>query len=314
MTKEVSSRLSPRGAERFRRVLGQRSIASAAVAELSQQLRDLRDQRNEVARHVKYATDPRFGGASRLSDDDLALRSEKQHIDELDARIARISVLLDEQSAISGHAGSLVRRVEEFLHAAHPDCSITDRSSALPAIKRGEAIVDAIESRRRRVRELIAERASVESAPIPAALAKKLAREQVDKLAERGRINVGPLLAAGDPFKFAATIGLVKIPQIGAGSIDTIDVEATLAWLHRDVLVAAIDAEIDRQSDDAHALDGRQRAARLEQIARDQLAAEREECELIEVAREQGITVTHRSDIDVRALLGVETQLVAEAA
>lgn len=312
MTHEISGRLPPRARARALALQSAADVAHASVSELSSKLRELRWNRQEISNHVRTVTDRRFsGGRDILTGNEVA--AERQRLADLDAEIGRVAVIVDAQSEAHASARALIGRIEEFIRAAHQDCSITDRPVAPPAIKRGEDVRGAIDSRRRRVRELITERANVETAPIPSTEAKRRAREQVERLAERGRVNVGPLLSSGDPFRFAHMVSLVKVPP-SAGSVETIDVAATIAWLLRDQLIAAIEREIDQQADDSIALDDRQRAARLEQIANELIATEREEVALLDLAAEQGLAIQHRGDIDVRALLEIEIAVAAAAA
>lgn len=306
------SDLPPRARERATALRNAADVAQAGVTELSSKLRDLRWHRQEIFTHIRVATDRRFsGGRDILAEGEV--EGERQRLRELDDEIARLDAIVDAQTAAYASARALTERIDLFLRGLS-GCGISDHFVAAPPLKKGEDLRAAIESRRRRVRELIAERAAVEAAPIPSAEAKRIAHEQVERLAERGRVNVGPLLTAGESFKFAAIIGLVKIPQVGAGEVAQTDVEGLVCWLLRDHLVAALEREIDAQSDDAHALDDRQRAARIEQIENELLSTERAEAALIESAREQGVTVVHRGDISVPALLGVEIAAAAEAA
>jgi hypothetical protein len=72
-----------------------------------------------------------------------------------------------------------------------------------------------------------------------------------------------------------------------------------------------MEQEIDQLSDDAHALMPEQRKERRQQILTDTLATEREEEALIELGEAQGIVVRRRSNADVRAVLGLASNMHA---
>jgi hypothetical protein len=176
-------------------------------------------------------------------------------------------------------------------------------------IIKGETPQDAIERRRRRLRELVAELDSTKAAPIPSADAKKAAREQVAALAERGRPGVSDVLQ----FKGGAIVWPEHSRRetiLGASenllSTSTHpDGLALLAHVMPDLLIAALDREIDRMADDVEALDDVARAKKLQTILDDQLAVQREEESLIEKLETSGIFVARRPDADPRAVLGL---------
>jgi hypothetical protein len=73
----------------------------------------------------------------------------------------------------------------------------------------------------------------------------------------------------------------------------------------------AVHRAIDVVADDTHAMTLRAAAQRSEaQVLADRLAAERDECALIEIAHTQGSLVDYRPDCDPRAVLGFEWVVV----
>jgi hypothetical protein len=62
---------------------------------------------------------------------------------------------------------------------------------------------------------------------------------------------------------------------------------------------------IDQQSDDTEALSMSARETKLKELARDKLSNERAEAAIIWHMQAQGDAVEHRSDCDVRAVLGL---------
>src|SRR5258708_8415212 len=111
------------------------------------------------------------------------------------------------------------------------------------------------------------------------------------------------------------TTRLTSMP-LGAGDSQLIittvpDTLAVLAWLHRDALIARLEGEIDRCSQDDKALSAEQRAKKSAEILSDILAAEREEETLIERMEAGGALFLRRTDADPRAVLGLSSDMPA---
>jgi hypothetical protein len=84
-----------------------------------------------------------------------------------------------------------------------------------------------------------------------------------------------------------------------------------LFWLHREALIAKVEAQIDAISDDPNALTAQQRTESLTEIDRDRLAIEREEEHWVSTAIEGGANVLRRPDADPRAVLGFADDMPA---
>jgi hypothetical protein len=83
------------------------------------------------------------------------------------------------------------------------------------------------------------------------------------------------------------------------------DAVALVAWLHRDLLIERLDAEISTESDDKVALSYEQRQQAEAETMADLLSVERDEAALTWQAQAQGLPVEHRSDCSPLALLGL---------
>jgi hypothetical protein len=77
------------------------------------------------------------------------------------------------------------------------------------------------------------------------------------------------------------------------------------AWLHRDALVKALEAETDALASDRDSLTDAQRAAKEAEIEADLVAVQREEIALIAKAAADGLHIASRADCDPRAVLGI---------
>ena len=99
------------------------------------------------------------------------------------------------------------------------------------------------------------------------------------------------------------------LPQIqGRGFAEVAETVGLMAWLHRDALIAAIDAEIDAVADDEHALTDADRAMKTKQLSDQLLTTERAECDLVAVTRGQ---IDYSDNVDPRALLGLSSDMPA---
>jgi hypothetical protein len=155
----------------------------------------------------------------------------------------------------------------------------------------------AVERVRRELAELTADLHQVRSAPITAADTKRLIRDQVNKLAEHGAPSVLPTIEAALPMLWPE--------RKGDGEVSGPDALAVLAWLHRDALVAKVEAEVDILADDRQALDDATRGFREDELLAQILDIQRTEEALIEQAEAAGVFIQRRPDADPRAVLGV---------
>ena len=110
---------------------------------------------------------------------------------------------------------------------------------------------------------------------------------QVDTRAQLG----GFVQSEGLPTLYGQVIG------------EAVDAPAMLAWMHRDAMTKAIDAEISAQSDDAAALSDGERAKRTAVLLDQILQCERQECWLIEQSDGR---LEYRPDVDPRACLAID--------
>jgi hypothetical protein len=285
--------------------------------------RAIGDERNE-ARQTRAAAEGRLkeliGGRrdspwghvyshyDRLPDDDPRVVEQNRLIADATANLARLNVLADERSARAGQLGSLVSNVEEYLTTRLGKvATIKLHDGPVPTRKRSESIADAIERCRRRIRELVADRHAIASAPWHAAQAKARAKIEVEKLAARGEPNVLSLIESA-----TGTIGWREQAYVDARVGDRMlyaagDAAALplLCWLHRDALIAKINRQIDVIADDKAALTREQRNEKIKEIDGDLLAVERDEEFWVGTAIADGMNILRRSDADPRAVLGL---------
>lgn len=139
------------------------------------------------------------------------------------------------------------------------------------------------------------------AAPITTAEAKVRMREDVARLAERGRPEVANLLAGASirwPTQQVVTTG----EHLSAATID--DGLALAIWANRDAIIAALDNEIERGGDDDAALSAEDRSARVHELEA-KLTDLHRLGEAIATKIEQHGRVARRHCLDPMILLGI---------
>lgn len=310
---DVTDNLPPRA----RRRLMDLRDANAAARAVSLTLMDRRDEANVALQthraRLKFLLEPQWGSGAHPQDEDSAsVRDVRAKIEKHEDSLNRIRQQLDVHGGRSAVLSALVSEIESYLRSAGRE--ITELPAApKPSLKKGENLSDAIEARRRRLRELSADRHRTMSAPWPSNVAKAKARAEIERLVAQCRPSVEALLETRDdgigwPGSYAQTVNIAGRPiSVPMAS----EPWRALPWLFQRELIAAIEREIDACADDAHALTAEQRAVQLATIAADMLAVEREEVALLDEANAETITVLPRSDVDPRAVLGLADTMPA---
>ncbi len=285
----TATRLPPPGVEKLAALRHDHGYARM----LSIRPRDLIEELRNKQFSVEQGID-RLRRANFLDDHPLVL-AERESLATFKAKINTAHAEWSAFNQTAGELGALIARVEAYVKGLSASVLIRAHSPVEPKLGKGELVSAAIA----RIRELIVAAGDEIQATIDALLtsdeAKKLARTWVDRLAARGAPNVVRTIHNGESPR------LVDAPRDGAG----IDVEGTLAWLHKAALVAALEREIDAQADDASALTDEERAARLQRFKARLLGLEREEEALIALAWSQSNMIARRPDADPRAVLGL---------
>ncbi|MER8574566.1 hypothetical protein NKG99_24220 [Mesorhizobium sp. M1409] len=143
-------------------------------------------------------------------------------------------------------------------------------------------------------------------APCRSSDVKASVRAQIAALARRGAPNVQAAIGHGqDVIWSQAKVDVEQYVAPGAARAHIVakspDALGLLAWAFKDQLIAALDAEIDKTSNDTGALSEDERNTKITQLTADLLAAERAEVQLVDAAG-----LDHRQDVDARALLSID--------
>lgn len=222
----------------------------------------------------------------------------------MEAELARLRGQIDQLGLTWRHAFKLSENLNAYVRA-NATSGIKLYNGSAPQPQNGERARDELERAARRTRALQADRREVMAAPIPAAVAKELAWQQVQARADAAKPDVTSLIDHGGPVRFPTV--RTAIEQHGSMSdLFAVDPVALLAWCFPNEVKAAIDREIDENAEDEIALSSSERIERLATIDADILWSEREECAFSELAG-----LLPRADIDPRAALGLADTMPA---
>jgi hypothetical protein len=205
---------------------------------------------------------------------------------------------------------------EDFLKNGLPSgVVLQDHETEPPKLGKNESLLDAVENRRRRVRELRADAHRIASAQFPADYTKAKMRRQISQLAEQGQPSVASLVELDGNVEFPtirqqATV--VGAQERSLAFSEQPDATALICWLFQDELVKRLDAEIDAETDGS-ALSHEQRELRTTEIMSDLLDVERDESFFVWEAQARGLPYEHRSDISPLALLGLRLVTIPRA-
>ena len=144
-----------------------------------------------------------------------------------------------------------------WLQHGKPPGTVCEDFDGEPKLNKGEDILAAIEKLRRRGRELKADLARISAAPFPSSHAKAKMRQEIEALAQRGIPSMALLVEHDREVQWPTTnlrsaIFDAQTPSFAA--VETTDTLALFAWLHRDALIARLDALISDEADDAASL------------------------------------------------------------
>jgi hypothetical protein len=227
-------------------------------------------------------------------DDHPALIHARAGADRLASEQQRLAARYDEAVERWRPMKATVTALEVYLRYASDYSLETSPPVAAPSLGKGESVTDALVKARGKVETLTSALRAAQDAPLPSAFAKKLAREQVETLAEKGRPAVNGLVEAGLPIAFPESV--VRVDPFGGGASEqslfgsVVDATALFAWTFKDQLLAKLDAEIVEASADDIALSPAERETKGRETAAALLLQERLEEALIELAQASGTT------------------------
>lgn len=285
------------------------------ASSLTRSVMEAREEQRIAQMDIQARIDRLMGGRGNggynLDEDAPLVKEERAKYAKADAEYHRLSELSDLRHAQRSMLQSLVERCEAWLRGGVPGgTALAMYEATAPIVKKGEAIVDLIEAKRRRLRELQAQLHSTRSAPYPSSMAKAKMRAIVEAMIDAGAPNVGGVIERDGEFSWPHKMISARVQNSSDPAaivfVEVPDAHGLLAFLLKDTLLKALDKEITDCADDASALTDDQLQKQSAMLLGDLLAVEREECALIELlANTQGVQVNYRPDTDPRAFLTV---------
>jgi hypothetical protein len=285
------------------------------------QFEEIREAQLAVTEHEQRIRDltmhPSEGGVG-LAAGALQVVSEQKLLDRAKAEVVRLKTLQETRRARWSAAGQLEQGIIAWLRSGVPgNCqlvAVDDAPLSKLLVKNDGGRIEAAVGRYRlRLRELAADRARLNSAPWPSAMAKAAARALIDRLADAGTPNFDAAIEHGQDISFATTRlrSMVHNVPDAHGAVayaETVDSFSTMCWLFRDQLLAKIDAGLDEIADDKNALSSSQREQIGSEISASELSIQRAECSLIWHAEARGEIIDFRSDTSPESVLGVQLE------
>lgn len=322
-----ADRLPPAARSKLDRLREAAEDARSIIIPIAEKLREAADRRAELrttwARltNATYATgtvlNPQYGPLTAVTpkynglDEDDRLVHVRAEYAAACAAFDRLTeaerVRTERWSALAGTVGT----IDAYLANISDGQELTVYSGPEPTIRKNESPDTALTRVRKAIAKAQNDLVLIERAPLPASMVKAALRKQVDALADACQPNVLYMIDAGDPLEFPSqqiivqTSGVVPktgeiVHGVGAGEVQ--NALGMIAWLFKDEVLARLDAEIDKRSDEGAALDYAQRAEALVEAKAKLLTLEREEEALVEASPAQ---VFRRPDADPRAVLGI---------
>jgi hypothetical protein len=307
--------LPPGAADRLRALRQAAADAHALMVDFGDLHELSTERRRAVARLEQLTGHPQDSGLN-LPTDHRSVIDAGRSVARLTSELDRLKQQNEQRTARWRAASAVLAAVEAWIaHGIPGNCMLKDADATEPApLKKGETVVAAIARVRHRGRELRADLHRIRSAPYPSDHCKTQMRAQVATLAEHGAASVTALVEHDGEIGWPSR--RLRSQTFGAGGAiafaETTDALGLLAWLCKDLVVAALDAAIDFESDDGAALSVEARQQAEVEVMADLLSTEREECALVLRAQSEGLAIDHRIDCAPAALLAVE--LVTRAA
>jgi hypothetical protein len=311
--------LPQRAAIKLRDMRDRAEELRAGLLSISDRLReDLRPQKWAAEESYRAVTDPAAAlrmGSRALRDDDQVVIERKRRLDAATAAFDHgVDVQSMREARLHAITGPLAR-VEDYLkRQTGPEFLAVDGVAA--ELMEGETFLSAVESLRNSITGLVTELHRIGAAPIPSSVVKQRLAAKIDDLARLGRVDLFGTVERGDPpiwptevyradvFASAATKdGPAQV--VGVINARIPNAIALLAWLFKDRLTAALDAEIDALADDEHSLSDEERRSRERAVREEILQVEYREEASIEAAEAAGQFIARRDNADPRAVLGI---------
>ena len=238
---------------------------------------------------------------ARIASEDAA-RAAKQRINNMgaasDPRLAeRLAASAERHRQQFEALSGLTNAIRAYLSVTPPNVMLEVAPPTTAKVLKGENLPTAVARVRAEIVALKSHLRTVQTAPVPKDELKKQAAQIVLELARSAPVKVSAG-ARGLNVNFADAAGDTLSHHAHIGSL--------LAWAAPDLLLRAIQAQIDTLPELAAPMPTAEREKRAGELAAQLLDAERIEEALIDRAALDGIEIARRENADARAVLGIE--------
>ncbi|MVT69845.1 hypothetical protein GPL21_32690 [Bradyrhizobium pachyrhizi] len=305
----------------------QRDDVSAKRRNWMDELQIALKERGEIIQNIRISTEEaqasRYGFTivyPKNHPNVVKLRADQAKVDKqiekLNAKMEesnpRFEALNRLQERCRAYARQALNQAVEFI----PHDGKQGKKSAATDLKK--AITDI----RQEIAELFADLRELSAKPRPSAEVKTKVRNLIEATATPprvlGAIDHGENIlwptagVRGNQYVQKELVGSdLAIPPEAYSIGGTPDALGILCFAFKDTLIKAIDAEVDRYSDDANAITDTQRTQGEADIRAKIILAEREEEQLIRQAEERELPIHRRGDADPRVVLGLASSMPA---
>ncbi len=283
--------------------------AHAIIDGVRIEIERVREQRDAATRDLGIH-DRRYPQGFKYEDTPEGRRRVPAQDPERDALAAMIETSAAELKRLYAEQQAVVvpdiAGLTDWLLSQDPGAKFVPAAAPLPKLAKSETLAAALERILADQRRVEDELAAVRNAPRTIAEAKARMRDEVARLATRGRPEVHGLFHGED-------IGWAKetIQSGGFGAHNIVvaaivnDAFAFNVWLQHDAVVGALDEEIEARGDDSAALSAQDQAARIAELEGALLLLHRQAEAVIDRLEGDGIAV-RRTCTNPLVLLGIE--------
>lgn len=297
----------PRGAADRLRALRQHVHDLHALTVPFSDIHEASNAKIEAERQLKRLTDHQHHGGFNLNPDDPRVIVAEQHLAKLVADQRRLNDRNETRSAAWREAGHPLINVETWLRDGRPHGTILqDYDGPAPKLLKNETVIDAIERHRRRGRELKADLSRIRSAPYPSAHVRAKIKQEVEALAQAGTPVVSDVIEHDRKlvWPMQRLQGAIVNAQVPSFSVTEVpDVLGLFAFVHKEKLLASLNALVSEEADDDAALTHEARQHQEAEVMADLLAVERDEAALVWRAMGERLPMEHRADCAPQAIL-----------
>ena len=255
---DLSELLPPRAAEKLRMLRQQAKDLHALRPDLLDR-QEANTARGDKERWLQRLLAPRSENGFNLPESDPEVVLARQELEKLADEARRLEERNQRRTEQWRSASLVVQAVEDWLKNGRPGGVVLEEFDGPSRRRCGRARACSMPSNAcaDASRELRADaHQDREPRRFRARHAKRRTREQVAALAGRGAVSVSRLIEHDGEIEMPSqqlrvTGPATHRPAVGFSEVSDI---AIVAWLHQEVLIARLDAEIDAESDDKQAL------------------------------------------------------------